>query len=142
MNKPGWAVLARTPGNPLLFAISALGSFMTSVSHDLCFTSPPKDGFFPPYCYLVPKLVLKMVQCGPSYTCCSNLDVYLAKGDFHFLTVKCYSSPNALLLPNRCMRHKRPNSSSLILLWRTYQPPRCLPLSLVLDSYSPTPTQS
>ena len=29
---------------PLLFAISALGSFMTSVSQDLGFTSPPKDG--------------------------------------------------------------------------------------------------
>ena len=43
MNEPGWA---RTPGKPLLFAISALGSFMTSVSQDLGFTSPPKDGAF------------------------------------------------------------------------------------------------
>ena len=46
MDEPGWAVLARTPGNPLLFAISALGSFMTSVSQDLRFSSPPKDGTF------------------------------------------------------------------------------------------------
>ena len=43
MNEPGWA---RTTGKPLLFAISALGSFMTSVSQDLGFTSPPKDGTF------------------------------------------------------------------------------------------------
>ena len=35
MNESGWAVLARTPGNPLLFGIGALGSFMTSVSQDL-----------------------------------------------------------------------------------------------------------
>ena len=42
LNEPGWA---RTPGKPLLFAISALGSFMTSVSQDLGFTSPPKDGY-------------------------------------------------------------------------------------------------
>ena len=41
MNEPGWA---RTPGNPLLFAISALGSFMTTVSQDLGFMSHPKDG--------------------------------------------------------------------------------------------------
>ena len=27
LNEPGWAVLARTPGKPLLFAISALGFF-------------------------------------------------------------------------------------------------------------------
>ena len=50
MNEPGWA---RTPGEPLLFAISALGSFMTSVSQDLGFTSPPKDGdviFFVLFC--------------------------------------------------------------------------------------------
>ena len=37
-------VLARTSGKPLLFATIALGSFMTSVSQDLGFTSPPKDG--------------------------------------------------------------------------------------------------
>ena len=43
MNEPGWA---RTPRKPLLFAISALGSFMTSVSQDLGFTSTPKDSAF------------------------------------------------------------------------------------------------
>ena len=37
---------ARTTGKPLLFAISALGSFMTTVSQDLDFTSPPKEGTF------------------------------------------------------------------------------------------------
>ena len=36
--------LARAPGNPLLFAISALGSLMTTVSQDLDLTSHPKDG--------------------------------------------------------------------------------------------------
>ena len=29
LNEPGRAVLARTPGDPLLFAMSALVSFMT-----------------------------------------------------------------------------------------------------------------
>ena len=43
MNEPGWA---RTPGKALLFALSALGSFMTSVSQELGFASPPKDGIF------------------------------------------------------------------------------------------------
>ena len=35
------------PGeSPTLFEISALGSLITSVSQDLSFTSPPKDGAF------------------------------------------------------------------------------------------------
>ncbi len=35
---------AMTPGNPLLFATSAVGSLMTTMSQDLGFTSHPKDG--------------------------------------------------------------------------------------------------
>ena len=46
MDEPGWAVLARTPEIPSDFAISALGSFMTSASQDLGLTSPPKDSTF------------------------------------------------------------------------------------------------
>ena len=35
---------ARTPGNPLLFAISAMRSLMTTVSQELGLTSHLKDG--------------------------------------------------------------------------------------------------
>ena len=61
---PDWMSLiwARTPGEPLLFAISALGSFMTSVSQDLGFTSPPKDGEDLTY-----RSYLWVLSIGPTY---------------------------------------------------------------------------
>ena len=40
LNEPGWAVLARTPGNPLL------GVMCPGIFYDLGFTSPPIYGTF------------------------------------------------------------------------------------------------
>ena len=63
LNEPCWAVIARIPGNPLLFAISALGSFMTSVSQDLGFTllrrTAPSTAQCPRHCNWESGLMLR-----------------------------------------------------------------------------------